>query len=77
MLQPYKTRKERGDMAEQEILKELREIRHELEYIKEHMVDPDTILTADEAKDLEAALIAFKEGRTVSLKDVKKQFGLA
>ena len=64
-------------MAEQEVLKELRQIRHELEYIKERMIDPDTILTAEEAKDLEAALIAFKEGKTVNLKEVKTQFGLA
>ncbi len=50
-----------------QILDELKVIRMELEYIKEHMVDVDTVLTPEEEERLNESLSDFKEGKTTSL----------
>jgi len=50
------------------IVSELKAIRRDLNYIKEHMVDVDTILTPSEEKVLEQSLKDYKEGRTFLLK---------
>ena len=44
------------------IVSELKAIRRDLNYIKEHMVDVDTILTPSEEKVLEQSLKDYKEG---------------
>ena len=58
-----------------EIAVELKAIRKELEYIKEHMVDVDMILTPEEEKRLEESLKAHREGKTVKLEDFERQTG--
>jgi predicted transcriptional regulator len=52
------------------ILKELREIRKELEYIKSHMLDIDSILTTEEIAILKEAEKEFKEGKAIKSNDV-------
>ncbi|MGD9626661.1 MAG: hypothetical protein AB7U40_03660 [Methanobacteriales archaeon] len=45
------------------IMKELKKIKRDLKYIKEHMVDVDTILTADEEALLSMAKKEYDEGK--------------
>ena len=59
--------------SEEKILAELKEIKKDLNYIKEHMVDSDTILTPEEKKRLDESLKDFREGKTVSLEDFEKE----
>ena len=47
-----------------------------MKYIKEHMVNVDTILTIEEEEALEESLKELKEGRTTSHKELKKELGL-
>lgn len=49
------------------ILSKLDSIKEELDYIKTHMVDPDTILTSDDLDALREAEEDFKKGRTKRL----------
>ncbi len=55
-----------------EIIKELKAIRKDLEYIKEHMVDIDAILTSDEERILKEGIEEFKSGKTIRLEDLKR-----
>ncbi|MDI6639810.1 MAG: hypothetical protein QMD78_03190 [Methanocellales archaeon] len=58
-----------------EIVEELKTIREDLDYIKKHMVDVDTILTPEEEKRLEESLKGYKEGETTRLEDFEKELG--
>ena len=49
------------------ILDKLNEIKSELDYIKRHMANTDTILTEDDLEALKAAEEDLKKGKTVSL----------
>ena len=51
----------------QQIIEELKAIKADLEYIKGHMVDADTVLTPEEEARLEESLRDYKEGKTISL----------
>ena len=55
------------------ILSRLDSIKSELDYIKEHMVEKDEILSSDE---FEAYQRSFDRKNLVSLKDVEKELGL-
>ncbi len=55
-----------------EVIEELKMIRRDLDYIKKHMVDVDTILTIDEERRLEESLEEYKEGKTIKLEDFEK-----
>lgn len=57
----------------QQILGELRLIRTDLEFIKDHMVDVDTILTPEEEERLDESLDDLKQGRTTSLENFEKE----
>jgi len=57
----------------QVVLKKLDTIQSELHYIKEHMVDVDTLLTPEEEERLEESLKEFREGKTTSFKDFEKE----
>ncbi|MEA2032595.1 MAG: hypothetical protein U9N41_03310 [Euryarchaeota archaeon] len=48
-------------------------IRGELEYIKEHMVDVDTVLTREEERILDESLREFVEGEATKLEDFEKE----
>jgi len=55
------------------IMKELKEmIRKYLEYIKEHMLDVDSILTEEEEALVLRAEKEYEEGKSVRLDDVKR-----
>ncbi|MEA3254331.1 MAG: hypothetical protein U9Q22_00670 [Candidatus Altiarchaeota archaeon] len=55
------------------IVKELKIIRADLDYIKEHMVDVDTILAPMEEVRLEESLREYKEGKTTRIEDFEKE----
>lgn len=56
----------------EEIATELRAIRKDLDYIKMHMVDVDTILAPEEEMRLEESLKEYKEGKATLLEDFEK-----
>lgn len=55
------------------IMEELKEIKIDLHYIKDHMVDVDTILTPKEEERLEESLQEFKERKTTSLSEFEEE----
>ena len=55
------------------VLKKLDTIKVELDFIKKHMIDADTVLTSEESKRLDESLKEFKEGRTTPLADFEKE----
>ena len=60
-------------MGMENIMKELKEIRKEIEYIKEHMIDADFILSVEEEKILEESMQEFEEGKAIKLEDFKRK----
>lgn len=56
-----------------QILMELEAIRKDLDYIKGHMVDVDTILTPEEEERLEESLTDYKTRKTTSIEDFEKE----
>jgi len=54
------------------ILKEMGEIKEEIAYIKEHMIDMDSILTDEEIIMLKEAEKEFEEGKTIKLEDIER-----
>lgn len=54
-----------------QILNELKSIKEELHYIKLHLVDGDTILTAEEKGLLDESIKHEKIGRLTSLEELK------
>jgi len=57
----------------QTIQQELKAIKTDLDYLKEHMVDVDSILTEDDFEALKKAEKERAEGKTITLKELKKQ----
>ncbi len=64
-----------SEAALQTIQSELGAIRSDLEYLKEHMVDVDSILTEEDFEALKQARKEHKEGKTIKLEDLKKKLG--
>lgn len=58
------------------IMEKLDSIQSELDFIKEHMVDVDTILTEEDKIDLGQARNEFEQGKTISLEELKKELKL-
>ena len=58
------------------VAEDLREIKNDLKYIKEHMVDIDSILSEDDRTAIREARKELKEGKTTSLSALKKELGL-
>ena len=58
------------------ILNELKEIRVDINFIKNNMVDIDCILTSEEKVELEEARKEFERGETTSLEDFEKEMEL-
>ncbi len=59
-----------------ELVKEIKEMKKDLRFIKEHMFDPDTIMTTEESRRFEQAMKEYKEGKTTPLSKLKKELGL-
>ncbi len=51
-------------------------LRKEIEFIKKHMFDPDTIMTTEEEERYERAMQELENGETTSLEDLKKELGM-
>lgn len=62
-----------GVTIEKKIMKELEAIRKDLDFIKEHMVDIDTILTSGEEKMLEEAMKELNEGKAIRLEKLERE----
>ena len=58
---------------EQKILEKLDKIEKEVEGIREHMVDIDSILTQEEEARYEESLKEYHAGKAVSLEDFEKK----
>jgi hypothetical protein len=63
-------------MAETITKQDLAQIKNDLKYIKEHMVDIDSILSAEDKEAIKEARHELKEGKTTALSDVKKELDL-
>ena len=61
--------------SEQLILEKLEKIEKQVEDIREHMVDIDTILDQEDFQAIEEAEKEFREGKTISLEQLKKELG--
>ncbi len=57
----------------QQVLQKLDAIKLELDYIKEHIIDVDTVLTSEERERLHESLTDLKKGRTISLEEFEKE----
>ena len=64
------------EMSNKNLEKELKAMRKDLDYIKEHMIDIDTILTPAEKEALDEADKEYREGKTISLEKLRKELGL-
>ncbi len=60
----------------QVIHEELKAIKSDLAYVKKHMLDVDSILTEEDHEALKQAEKEHQKGKTIKLKDLKKQLGL-
>ena len=58
---------------EQVIMNKLDIIKAEIDYIRQHMVEVDSILTIEEEERLEQSIKEFKEGKTISLEELEKK----
>ena len=59
-----------------EILVEIKEIRKDLDFIKEHMVDIDSIMTEDDYEALQDYRREKKEGKLISHEQLVKELGM-
>jgi hypothetical protein len=58
------------------IYRELLALRNEVQFIKTHMFDPDTIMTTEEEERFKRAMQELKEGETTSLEVLEKELGI-
>ncbi len=63
-------------MSEATLAAELKAIREDIDYIKEHMVDADSIMTEDDYEALLAYRKEKKAGKLISHEQLKKELGL-
>ena len=56
-----------------QVMEKLDTIKSELDFIKKHIVDADTILTSREEERLEESLEDLRKGRTTSLEEFQKE----
>jgi len=56
-----------------DVMNELKQIRVEIEVIKNNLVDPDNILIGEEGRRLNDALGEYERGETTSLEDFEKE----
>ena len=63
-------------IAASHLMNELMAIRNDLDFIKEHMVDIDSIMTEDDSLALKEYRKEKNAGELVSHEDIKKELGL-
>ncbi len=64
------------EVSNDEIMNELRSIKSELDYIKQHMPDKDHFLSNEEAKLLDKSYENEKNNELISAEDLEKELGL-
>jgi hypothetical protein len=60
------------EIIQKELFSEIKAIRKDLDYIKEHMVDRDMVLTSEEEKRLDESIKEHKERKSMSLEDFER-----
>ncbi len=60
----------------EEILKRLSNIESRMNIIVEHVVDDDSVLSEDDLESINEAEKEYKEGRTISHEQLKKELGI-
>lgn len=63
-------------MVKQKLVKELKEIKAELKFIKSHMVDVDSIMTEDDYASLQEYRKQKMAGKLIPHAQLKKELGL-
>ena len=58
------------------VMEQLKSIKEELDYIKEHMVDRDMFLDAEEMKLLQESYEHEQQGELASQEELEKELGL-
>ena len=61
----------------QKMYEEVKEMKADVNFIKAHMFDPDTIMSTEENKRFAQSMKEFKKGNTVSLAQLKKELKLS
>ena len=56
-----------------QVIEKLDTIKEEIDYIKEHMIDADSVLTQEEEKTLDESLTEYKNRKTISLEKFEKE----
>jgi len=59
----------------EQIVEELRAIRRDIDYIKTHMVDADTVLSKKDKESIRKALLEHRQGKTIPLEEFEKKQG--
>ncbi len=60
----------------EKVYDELKSLKKDVHFIKQHMVDVDSIMTSDEEERFEESMKELKQGKTTSLAGMKKELGL-
>ena len=60
----------------QTVHKEILDLKKDIDFIKKHIIDPDTIMTVSEAKRFEQSMKELENGKTTSLSKLKEEFDL-
>ncbi len=58
------------------IYDEVKSLKEDVSFIKEHMFDPDMIMTSEESKRFEQSMKELKDGKTIPFSKLKKELGL-
>jgi len=58
------------------IFDELKSLKEDVTFIKEHMFDPDTVMTTEECKIFEESMNELKDGKTTNLSKLKTDLGI-
>lgn len=65
-----------GTLTLETIHNDLQTLKKEIKEIKKHMVDVDTILTAEEKRLVDESIQEEKKGKLIGLDEVKKKLGI-
>ncbi len=58
------------------VYQELKSLKGDINFIKTHMFDPDTVMTLEESRRFEQSVKELREGKTTPLSKLKKELGL-
>ena len=60
----------------EQVYTELKSLKKDVHFIREHMVDADTVMTPEEEGRFNESMHELKEHKTTSLAEMKKELGL-